>query len=98
MKPFKAPTVVRQTPANSQRPVATAEPPLKRRRVSDETDDDDHEVVAAAAKVLKQSKAVPKFVAPAPRKPLAVVENPSSSVSSGSQEKHPIEGYYTVLW
>lgn len=98
MKPFKAPTVVRRTPSNTQQAVAPVEPPAKKRRISDEADEDNHRDVAAAANILKQPKVVPKFHVPAARKPLAVVENPSSSLSSGSEEKHAHEAYYTVLW
>lgn len=97
MKPFKAPTVVRRAPSNGQ-PAAPTEPPQKRRRISDEAEQDQLEDVAAAANVLKQSKPGPKFQTPAVRKPLAVVENPSSSLSSNAEEKHASEGYYTVLW
>lgn len=98
MKPFKAPTVVRRTPSNSQQPVVLAEPPAKKRRINHENEDDKIESINAAANILKQPKPVPKFQSPATRKPLAVVENPSSSLSSGPEEKHHAEGYYAVLW
>lgn len=99
MKPFKAPTVVRQTPSNTPQIAIPSEPPTKKRRISHEVEKDRLEDVAAAVNILKQQpKQWPKFQAPASRKPLAVVENPSSSLSSGSEEKHPAEGYYTVLW
>ena len=99
MKPFKAPTVVRRTPSNTQQAVAPAEPPAKKRRISHETEEDDKvESIAAAANILKQSKPTPKFVTPPLRKPLSGVQNPSSSLSSGSKEKQEGEGYYTVLW
>lgn len=97
MKPFKAPSVVRRTPSNTQQPV-DAGPPAKKRRVSPEAEDDQQESVLAAAKVLKSKPAqnYPKFSAPAARKPLAVVDNPSSS--SGTEVKDDSEGYYNVLW
>lgn len=98
MKPFKAPTVVRRTPSNSQQAVAPAQPPAKKRRISRETEEDKVENIAATAKILKQPKPAPKFQTPAAKKPLAVVENPSSSLSSGPEEKHHAEGYYAVLW
>lgn len=94
MKPFKAPSVVRRTPSNTQQPVE-AGPPAKKRRISHEDEEDQHETVLAAAKVLKQPQKTPKFHAPAARKPLSVVDNPSSS---GSETKHASEGYYNVLW
>lgn len=98
MKPFKAPSVVRRTPSNTQQAIVQAEPPLKKRRISHETEDDQVEAVAAAAKILKQPKTVPKFHAPVPRKPLAVLENPSSALSSTTEDDRSAEGYYTVLW
>lgn len=98
MKPFKAPTVVRRTPSNTQQPVASVEPPSKKRRISDEVGQGDVAITAAAANILKTNKPMPKFQTPAARKPLAVVENPSSSLSNGSQGRDAAEGYYTVLW
>lgn len=94
MKPFKAPSVVRRTPSNTQQPVE-AERPAKKRRISPDAEDNQIEAVVAAAKILSQPRPTPKFQVPTARKPLAVVENPSSSLSSGSEAA---EGYYTVLW
>lgn len=98
MKPFKAPALVRRTPSNSQQTLAPSEPPTKKQRISHDAEEDHLEAVAAAANILKQSRPKPKFQAPALRKPLAVVENPSSSLSAASQDKDTAEGYYTVLW
>ncbi|KAF2769426.1 SNF2 family DNA-dependent ATPase domain-containing protein [Teratosphaeria nubilosa] len=102
MKPFKAPTIVARTPSNGLRPsTQLGEPPAKKRRISSHDSwDDDIGTIAAAANVLKSSQTastIKKFQAPVLRKPLDVIQNPSSSQIGGSSEGGH-EGYYTVLW
>ena len=99
MRPFKTPSIVKRTPSNTAHDVSAAsEPPPKKRRIALETDDDGAEIVADTANILKKPKPASKFQAPAPRKVLDVIENPSSSAPCGTEAKNAVEGYYTVLW
>ncbi|KAK4545281.1 hypothetical protein LTR36_003461 [Oleoguttula mirabilis] len=98
MKPFKAPALVSRQPPNGPHHVSTGEPPAKKRRISSNDSTDDRiEAIAAAADVLKRPKPVNRFQAPAQRKPLNVVENPSGSLQSPASA-NASEGYFTVLW
>lgn len=97
MKPFKPPTLVKQSSHPTQQAATSLEPPAKKRRISSKAhDDDEAEVISATANILKQPKPAPKFQTPA-RKPLGDVKNPSSLPSS-SQNEDASQGYYAVLW
>lgn len=98
MKPFKAPTLVSRQPSHGSYSAPTGEPPAKKRRISsNDSTEDKIEAIAAAANVLKKSTSIKRFQAPAQRKPLDIVKNPSSS-SQGASSDNGSEGYFTVLW
>ncbi|KAK5128835.1 hypothetical protein LTR85_000168 [Meristemomyces frigidus] len=98
MKPFKAPSVVSAQSSHASQYAATSEPPAKKRRISsNDSTDNKIEAVTAAANFLKKPKPTKRFQAPAQRKPLDVVDNPSGSSPIAAPEKGS-EGYFTVLW
>ncbi|EGP90217.1 SNF2 family DNA-dependent ATPase domain-containing protein [Zymoseptoria tritici IPO323] len=108
---FKAPAFVGSKPrelAASEPREPASEPPAKRRRISERDDVDGRDLsfdvtrsatngtLLVKTALPPSSGAAKKFVAPAPRKPLDPVRNPSSS--GGSEAEKVTQSYYNVLW
>lgn len=100
MKPFRPPTLVNRQPSAGSQYTSAGEPLTKKRRISsNDSTDDKIEAIAAAASILKKPKLTiaKRFQAPAQRKPLDVVENPSGS-SQSSAPSNDSGSYFAVLW